>query len=199
MPVSKLPPKPDFDLMAAAAPASADRRTFVLALMGNLICSWSNNESLFIYVLMILLRTDEASAAVVFATLNTTRARLDLIQRLAKIKITDKALAKSLNELIERFSESTKVRNELNHCMFIFDANGAITHTQSMRLAETRSSLRFGEMKALDENRLQEMVRTTREMTKINREIWDLLPQLEAHVDANHKGMKPQSVPRDAA
>ena len=40
---------------------------------------------LSIYVLMILLRTNEASAAVVFATLNTTRARLDLIQRLAKI------------------------------------------------------------------------------------------------------------------
>ena len=199
MPVSKLPPKPDFDLLAAAAPASADRRTFVLALMGNLICSWSNNESLFIYVLMILLRTDEASAAVVFATLNTTRARLDLIQRLAKIRITDQALAKSLNELIERFSESTKVRNELNHCMFIFDAKGAITHTQSMRLAETRSSLRFGEMKALDENRLQEMVRTTREMTAINREIWDLLPQLEAHVEAHHKGLKQRGVPHDAA
>jgi hypothetical protein len=51
--VSKLPPKPDFDVLAAAAPASADRRTFVLALIGNLICSRSNNESLFIYVLMI--------------------------------------------------------------------------------------------------------------------------------------------------
>lgn len=193
--VSKLPPKPDFDLMAAAAPASADRRTFVLALMGNLICSWSNNESLFIYVLMLLLRTDEASAAVVFATLNTTRARLDLIQRLAKIKITDKALARSLTALIERFSESTRVRNELNHCMFIFDSKGAITHTQSMRLMETRSSLKFGEIKPLDESRLQEMVQTTREMTKINREIWDLLPRLEAHVCL---GQSP-SVPRDAA
>ena len=193
--VSKLPPKPDFDLLAAAAPASADRRTFVLALMGNLICSWSNNESLFIYVLMILLRTDEASAAVVFATLNTTRARLDLIQRLAKIKVSEKTLSKNLTTLIERFSESTKVRNELNHCMFIFDSTGAITHTQSMRLMETRSSLRFGEIKALDESRLQEMVRTTHEMTRINREIWDLLPRLEAHVH----GVKPQSVPRDAA
>ena len=154
----------------------------VLALIGNLICSWSNNESLFIYILMILLRTEEAAAAVVFATLNTTRARLDLIQRLAKIRITDKALAKSLTALIERFSESTKVRNELNHCMFVFDRAGAITHTQSMRLMETRSSLRFGELKALDETRLQEMAQTTSEMTKINRDIWDLLPRLEAHV-----------------
>lgn len=57
--VSKLPPKPNFDVLAAAAPASADRRTSVLAL----ICSWSNNESLFIYVLMILLRTFHATAA----------------------------------------------------------------------------------------------------------------------------------------
>lgn len=194
--VSKLPPKPDFDVVVAAAPASADRRTFVLALIGNLICSWSNNESLFIYVLMILLRTDEASAAVVFATLNTTRARLDLIQRLAKIRVSDKILAKRLMTLIERFSDSTKVRNELNHCMFIFDAAGAITQTQSMRLVETRSSLKFGERKALDENRLHEMLHTTREMTKINRDIWDLLPRLEAHVC---DGAQPQSRPADVA
>ena len=80
---------------------------------------------------MILLRTDEASAAVVFATLNTTRARLDLIQRLAKIRVGDKALSKNLTALIARFSESTKVRNELNHCMFIFDSSGAITPTHS--------------------------------------------------------------------
>jgi hypothetical protein len=85
--LSQLPPKPDFEALAAAAPASADRRTFILALIGNLIVSWSNNESLFIYVLMILLDTDQSSAAIVFSLRsNTTRARLDLIQRLAKIK-----------------------------------------------------------------------------------------------------------------
>jgi hypothetical protein len=89
-------------VLAAAVPASADRRMFGLDLMGNLTCSWSNNESLFIYVLMILRRTDEAAAAVVFAALNTTRARLDLIQRLAKIRVGDKALSKNLTALIER-------------------------------------------------------------------------------------------------
>jgi hypothetical protein len=83
----------------------------------------------------------------------------------------------------------------LNHCQFIFDASGAITHTQSMRLMETRSSLRFGDIKALDEARLQEMLETTHEMTKVNRDLWDLLPRLEAHV----YGAKPRSVPRDAA
>ena len=96
---SELPPMPDFKAIEAAAPGSADRRTLILALIGNLVFSWSNNESLFIYVLMLLLETDQASAAVVFATLNTTRARLDLIHRLAKLKIRDPAMEKALDRI----------------------------------------------------------------------------------------------------
>ena len=81
---TRLPPKPDFAAIEAAARDSADRRTLILSLIGTLVFSWSNNESMFIYVLMLLLDTDEVSAAIVFATLNTTRARLDLVQRLVQ-------------------------------------------------------------------------------------------------------------------
>jgi len=181
---SQLPPKPDFEALAASAPATADRRTMILALIGNLVSSWSNNESLFIYVLMILLKTDQASAALTFATLNTTRARLDLIQRLAKITIKDKTLDRSLSKIIDRFNETTHVRNEFNHCMYIVDAGGQITHTQSMRIVQTRSSLQFGEMKPMDEVRLKGMVKSIKEMARINRDIWDLLPRLEGHLQS---------------
>ena len=179
---SQLPPKPDFEAIAAAAPSSADRRTLILALIGNLVSSWSNNESLFIYVLMILLRTDQASAALTFATLNTTRARLDLIQRLAKISIRDQELDKELSKIIDRFNDSTQVRNEFNHCMYIVDGAGQITHTQSMRIVQTKSSVQFGEKKLMDEARLKSMVKATRDMTRINRDIWDFLPRLERHL-----------------
>jgi hypothetical protein len=184
---SRLPPKPDFDAIAASAPSTADRRTQILALIGNLVSSWSNNESLFIYVLMILLRTSQESAALAFATLNTTRARLDLIQRLAKITITDKDLDKTLSRIIERFNESTVIRNEFNHCMYIVDASGQITHTQSMRIVQTKDSLRFGEMKPMDDARLKSMVKATRDMTRINRDIWEFLPRLESHVRSVEK------------
>jgi hypothetical protein len=179
---SRLPPKPDFEAIAASAPASADRRTLILALIGSLVSSWSNNESLFIYVLMILLRTDQASAALTFATLNTTRARLDLIQRLAKITIRDRNLDKALSKIIDRFNESTRIRNEFNHCMYIVDASGQITHTQSMRIVQTKDNLQFGEMKPMDDVRLKSMVKTTKDMTRINRDIWDFLPRLENHL-----------------
>jgi len=182
MTASPLPPRPDFAALEAAAPKSADRRTELLALIGNLVFNWSNNESLFIYVLMLLLNTDEASAAIVFATLNTTRARLDLIQRLAKVRIHDKKLDRDLNALIERFNESTQLRNELNHCMYTVDANGDIVQTQSMRLVQTRAALKFGEVRPMDEARLHEMADAVVEMGRINRAIWDILPRLQAHL-----------------
>ena len=99
----QLPPKPDFAAIEAAAHTSANRRTFIMALIGNLVYSWANNESMFIYVLMVLMNTDEASAAVVFTTLNTTRARLDLVERLAKIKIKDKSIQKTLERIVAQF------------------------------------------------------------------------------------------------
>lgn len=179
---SQLPPRPDFEAIAASAPSTADRRTLILALIGNLVSSWSNNESMFIYVLMILMRTNQASAALTFATLNTTRARLDLIQRLAKITIRDKELDRTLIKIIERFNETTQIRNEFNHCMYIVDSVGQITHTQSMRITETKDSLQFGERKPIDNARLKSMVRTTRNMTRLNREIWDFLPRLQSHL-----------------
>lgn len=182
--LSQLPPRPDFEALAAAAPASADRRTFILALIGNLIVSWSNNESLFIYVLMILLDTDQTSAAIVFATLNTTRARLDLIQRLSKIKLKDEKLDKALSKLIDRFNRSTALRNEFNHCMYITDDAGQITHTQSMRIVESREHLQFGISKPLDNARLKNMIEAAREMTNINHDIWELLPKLHSHLQS---------------
>jgi hypothetical protein len=181
---SRLPPKPDFEALDASAPASADRRTFILALIGNLVSSWTNNESLFIYVLMILLRTDQASAALTFATLNTTRARLDLIQRLAKIAIRDRGLDNSLTKIIDKFNDSTHIRNEFNHCMYIVDASGQITHTQSMRIVQSKGNLQFGEMKPMDDARLKIMIETTKEMARINRDIWEFLPLLEDHLSA---------------
>ncbi|WP_043539527.1 hypothetical protein [Salinarimonas rosea] len=181
-PPSRLPRPPDFEALAAAAPASADRRTEVLALIGHLVFSWSNNESLFIYVLMLLLDTDEVSAAIVFATLNTTRARLDLVQRLAKAKVADRAVAGELDDLVARFSRQTKLRNDLNHCMYTVDAEGVITHTQLMKLEERGGRLSFGRVRGMDAARRAELAEAIREHGALNRDLWSFLPRLEAHL-----------------
>ncbi len=177
--LNALPPRPDFESIEAVAHQSADRRTLILALIGNLVYSWSNNESLFIYVLMLLLETDKASATIVFVTLNTTRARLELIQRLAKAKLADKALDKELNRLINRFNECTRARNEFNHCMYFVDQRGEITHTQSIKIQELKGRLKWGSSRPMDEARFQEILGVIAELRQLNRDIWDFLPRLQ--------------------
>jgi hypothetical protein len=179
---TRLPPKPDFEAIEAAAIDSADHRTKVLALIGNLVFSWSNNESMFIYVLMLLLETDEVSAAIVFATLNTTRARLDLVQRLAKAKVADKEVAKTLDRIIERFNACTRIRNEFNHCMYAVSERGEITHTHAMKIRETAGRLVLGEIRPMDEARIRELGKAVEDLKILNREIWAYLPRLQAAV-----------------
>ena len=176
-----LPTKPDFLAIEAEALKSADRRTTILALIGNLVFTWSNNESMFIYFIMVLMDTDDISAAIVFSTLNTTRARLDLIQRLAKIKIADRQLRKDLDDLIERFNATTRMRNEFNHAMYEVNAKGDITHTHSMRITEQRGKLKFGQTKKVDSARIEDMSKAINDLRVLNRDLWDFLPRLQAH------------------
>jgi hypothetical protein len=191
---SHIRPEPDFLAVESVAPRTAPRRTMVLALIGNLVFSWSNNESMFIFVLMILMRTDERTAAIVFATLNTTRARLDLVSRLARERITDKEVFSELSTIVERFNEHTRARNELTHCHFSLDKTGEITHTQTMRISETASGVRLGASRRMDQDRLNEMARVIRALRQLNRQLWNFLPKLQNHLCAAEPSASPRSI-----
>jgi len=182
--LTNLPPRPDFEAIEAVSHKTADRRTEILALIGNLVYSWSNNESMFIYVMMLLLKTDQTSATVVFATLNTTRARLDLVQRLAAVNISDKAVAKRLNSIIDRFNECTRFRNEFNHCIYTLNDRGEITATHALRIQERRGRLQIGEVRKMDSNRTKTIADTIGELRKLNKDIWEFLPKLKESLAA---------------
>lgn len=175
-----LPTMPDFAALEAAAQPFADRQTHILALIGNLVLGWSNNESMFVYVLMLLLETDEVSAAVTFSTLNTTRARLDLVRRLAAVKLRDPAAAQTLARLMKRFDACTRMRNEFNHCVYSLNDRGEIVSTQLMRVQEERGRLNIGTVRAMDAARVETIADMNRQLKRLNRDLWAFLPQLNA-------------------
>jgi hypothetical protein len=179
MSVSRLPPQPDFEQIEASAGATADQRATLMRLIGDLNFAWSNNESLLIYVIMLLLRTDETSAAIVFATLNTTRARADLIGRLASMRLRDQKMRKALQAAIDELLALTRIRNDINHSTFVVGPEGDITHTQTMKLNEKRGRLSFGERRAVDEVRLSELEGACARAKLLNRTLWQLLPEIE--------------------
>ncbi len=186
--MTQIPPSPDFASIEAAAPATAEQRTRMLGLIGNIVFSWSNNESLFVYILEILLQTDQVSAAIVFTTLNTTRARLDLIQRLARVKLKDDDVSQELDRLINRFNKASRVRNEFNHCLYSVGPSGEISHTQTMKLQEVRGELKWGEVKPVDELRIRQMKKCIEDLTRLNRDIWAFLPRLQETCDPKGVG-----------
>jgi len=176
---SSLPPPPDFAALEMAAQAGSDERQRFLALIGDLNFAWANNESLLIYLLMLLAGVDERKAAIIHATLNTTRARLDLIQRLAKIGLPDGAERAELDGIVDAFSAATRLRNDLMHATFVIGSGGAFTHTHSMKLQEAGNRLRFGTRRLLDEARLTEIRKAVQDLKALNRRIWGFLPVLE--------------------
>ncbi|MDD7910869.1 hypothetical protein PUV47_13155 [Pseudovibrio exalbescens] len=178
------PLQPDFDALQRIAQEKAGERNLIFALIGNMSYCWSNNESMFIYMLQYLMRTDEITATIVFGTLNTTRARLDLVERLAEAKLTDPEVTRQLRRIIRLFNESTRLRNEFNHSVFKTDAEGAITHTHSMRIQRKNGQLHLGEVKPVDQARIASMGASIKKMVKLNREIWAFLPTLKAAMQA---------------
>lgn len=178
----RLPPQPDFDAIEARAGSTSDQRGQVLRLVGDLNFAWANNESLLIYLMMLLLRTDQISAAVVFATLNTTRARLDLVERLAMAHLPSEAPRQALEAAMQEFTRLTKVRNDMNHCIFVVGPEGELSHTQTLKLEERRGRLSFGARRAIDDKRLAELSRAAARLKELNRELWRLLPRLEAAI-----------------
>jgi DNA integrity scanning protein DisA with diadenylate cyclase activity len=190
---SRLPPVPDFTALDAAAPTTADERTRALALIGNLVFTWSNNESVFIYALMVLLETDFSSAAITFISLNTTRARLDLVRRLAKTKLTDDRLIDKVEKLIERFNECTRIRNEFNHCIYQLNERAQITHANVLRINEKKNKVEFAVIREFDDKRMRDIAGTIRKLTVLNRDLWTLLGEMEAHI-RRRPGVKPGSI-----
>ena len=178
-PATLLPPRPDFASIEKAARDTAADRQNLMTLIGQLVFSWSNNESLLIYVLMLLLKTDERSAAVVFSTLNTTRARLDLVRRLSLLHLHDPAVRAEIDRTIELFNEANRIRNEFMHAMYLVNEQGEITHTQMLRFIERKGRVSFGDRQPIDAKRRQTLVDVHDRLRQLNRQLWDLLPRLQ--------------------
>jgi hypothetical protein len=181
VPTRDIPTPPDFAELEAAAAAGAPDRERLTAMIGALSLAWSNTESVLIYVLMVLLRTDDVSAALVYGTLNTARARVDLVSRLMQLRVQDAGLRAELEGLLADLEACGRLRNDLQHASYEFDAAGRPVRTRSMRVERTRKALRFGRVREIDAERLARIAEVTGRLGRVNRGLWDLLPRLDAH------------------
>lgn len=144
----------------------------VLLLVGRLNYVWTNTESLLIYVIAHLLRVEKEAAIIIFLTLNTTRARIDLVERLAKLRSTAAPDRKAVLGAMARLKKESKMRNKYNHCIYAFDENGDISSTQLMRLVEDDRQVRYGKVEPVDSAEIQLLEKSIAEIAEISKDIW---------------------------
>jgi len=156
----------------AAAPAPTTSMQEVLVRVGQLNYVWTNTESLLIYVTADLLKIDKEAAIIIFLTLNTTRARIDLVERLAKRSTVSEVDRTAVLGAMGRLKRQAKVRNKYNHSIYSHDENGQISGTQLMRLVETDRAVLYGKIERLDARELRELERAIAEIAAISAALW---------------------------
>lgn len=154
-------------------PIRADEFSDFLLKIGKLNYSWTNTESLLIHVIAGLVKCDKEAAVVIFLTLNTSRARLDLVERLAKLPGVSPDERDAILALSQEMSRLSALRNRYNHCIYAFDPENGSTRTILMRIADRKSDIRMGQANPIDEVALAEIDETLVGLVKLNGRIWE--------------------------
>ena len=143
-----------------------------LLLIGKLNYAWTNTESLLIHLIAGLSGMDKEIATVVFLTLNTTRARIDMVERLSKLPRVDAAERDQILALTGRIQRQSALRNRYNHCIYAFDSDGDNPRSILMRIADRKDKLMMGQVNDLDAAAAEAVEAAIAELKSINRDIW---------------------------
>lgn len=146
-----------------------------LLLVGKLNYAWTNTESLLIHLIAGLTGVDKDVALVLFLTLNTTRARIDLVQRLAKLDRTSPQERKRILSVTSKIMKLSALRNRYNHCIYAFDADGGNPRSILMRIADRKDEIKVGQEYALNQVAAADVEAAIQSLKRINTEIWTVV------------------------
>lgn len=147
----------------------------LLLLVGRLNYSWTNTESLLIHLIAGLGRMDKDTAVIIFLTLNTTRARIDLVERLAKMERVDAAERDRVLELTREMVKVSAMRNRYNHALYAFDPVSGHAKAIQMRIAERKGKLKMGQTHEIDQEALNDIETALKNLGDLNRRAWEAI------------------------
>jgi len=157
------------------AAVTAENFDELLLLLGRMNYSWTNTETLLIHFIAGLAGVDKETAIVIFLTLNTTRARFDLVDRLAKLKRVPGSMRDEILGVTSEMKDILKYKNRYNHCLYSFDGEGRQAKTILMRVAETKQGIKFGKSQDLDADEMDRVRKAIRKIERLNHAAWAII------------------------
>lgn len=147
----------------------------ILLKVGHLNYSWTNTESLLIHLIAGLTGASKDAATVIFLTLNTTRARIDLVERLAKMDPARKEEMRDILEVMKVLSRDASLRNRYNHCIYSFHPETGDVSTILMRIQDRKDDIRMGKTQAVDAAELEKLDAAIARLQALNAQIWGVI------------------------
>jgi len=157
------------------APAPSASFDTLLLLIGRLNYTWTNTESLLIHLIAGLSGTDKETAVIIFLTLNTTRARVDLVERLAKMDRRDPEERDRVLAATRQLLRLSAPRNRYNHSIYGFDPESGSFRTIQMRIADRKADIKMGQITEIDAVAIDEIKNAITELADLNMRIWSLI------------------------
>ena len=100
--------------------AEFQRRLYYLVTM------WANAETWFMRILTVLMRTDVGRGDLIFSSMTSSRARIDLVLRAAIMCLATEDKLLEFESMHAEFKKITKTRNRVCHAQYIPDPTGAV-------------------------------------------------------------------------
>ncbi|MEM9584315.1 MAG: hypothetical protein AAGA08_14495 [Pseudomonadota bacterium] len=157
------------------ADKNQDQFERLLLLLGRLNYTWTNTESLLIHFIAGLSKTNKDTAVVIFLTLNTMRARVDLVERLAKMDSVDPEKREAVLSLTRQMLKLSRLRNQYNHSIYAFDPESGAASAILMRIADRKRDIKVGKATQIDQSALQEIEQAISDLTELNARIWSTI------------------------
>jgi hypothetical protein len=173
------PPKPR-QAVKIAIHGNAAHNMSILVAIGGLVVNWANNESVFMAMLQALVSGGEHTAAIIWQSQRTSRARLELVARLVREQVSDPALVNDIEQSMSQFEGFSRVRNFYCHATYEHDPiDGAILGAHGMTLSNEGAPIIF-ERKLFNRGTLNEIGDVSMRLAAYNRHLWNLVERLQA-------------------
>lgn len=169
----------------------AEHNAAIQIVIGGLVVAWANNESVFQVVLRCLLNTDEKAAAVAWYHQRTSQGRLDLIMKLARLRITDDKLLNDLAEIVGQFGTLSRRRNFYCHAVYDHGDAREIQSATGVTLTQDGYPIRV-EKKWLNRATMNEIGQTVLALNQLNLHVWSVAKRIGIALQVQHVEWPPQ-------
>lgn len=165
-------------------PTGLDLSERTLICVGRFIADWANCESSFSWIFSKLVGRPNGNADIVWLSINSLQARLDLLWALIKFETSVAAETKeTLKACIDEFREVSGLRNYYCHAVYTTDAHMTLISVDKWRISKPKHLHAFKEeRKPIGDASLEELCAAIDRCADINKRIIHAADALDAQL-----------------